>query len=54
MSFYYLLSDVNENVDIKNQKDRNILQIILDACYFKVLLYILLLIYVFELPICLF
>lgn len=52
MSFYYLLSGMNENVDIKTQKDCNILQIILNACYFKILLYILLLIYVFELPIC--
>lgn len=40
---YCSLSGVNETVDIKKRRDLNILKIILNACDFKVLVYILLL-----------
>lgn len=40
---YSSLSGVNEIVDIKKRRDLNVLKIILNACYFKVLVYILLL-----------
>lgn len=41
--YYYVLFDVNETVDTKKKGNLNILNTILNACDFKVFIYIMLL-----------